>query len=206
MFKHKDALRLIGKNIKSLADMAETERFYLPDLQSFSLAVAENFKFLEEIKEQKLSLSLIYDLLANALRRAELEKKYEDATARTYSAIEKTAKLQLKNKYGIDNSKCSPEQLPETVRDQYTAKYNNSSGTLSFGAIASFELLYELDDIYGIRFTERENIRNHLTERNYSILGHGMQAIDKSKFDDLFNDALNILNINSSDLSNFPRF
>ena len=204
MFNHKDAVRLIGRNFNTLGDIAEKKRDYLPDLHDFSEKVGENFAFLQTIKPNCLSSALIYDLLANALRRAEMEKKYEDATARVYSAIEKSAKIALMENHKIDNSNCRKEELSEKLREEYSAKYANGEGVLKFGIIASFDLLNELNDSLGMRFANIANINSHLTERNYSILGHGMQPIGEPSFRRLFNDALDLLEICQDNLPAFP--
>ena len=212
VFDHKNALRLIDKNIKPLTDIAETERFYLPNLKSFSETVKGNFEFLQGIKPMQLTWLMIYDLLANALRRALLEKKYEDATARCYAAIEKIAKHELMKTYGINNSDAKAELIPDSLRAEYLKKYlftkttkdGSISESLQFGVTASFRILVENGNKLGVRFSELDKINSHLTERNYSILGHGMQPSSKQKFRDLFNDALFILDIKEEELPVFP--
>jgi CRISPR-associated protein (TIGR02710 family) len=207
MFNHEKALSLFSKNLPRLKDIAETESFYLPKMKDFTERTDFNFKFLQDLKAGgKLSWFLIHDLLVNALRRSDLEKKYEDATARTYAAIEKIAKLQLHMKHQLNNAKCRPEQIPDKLRAEYAAKYSDSAGFLKFGSIASYELLLHLGDIYGQRFAELVNVREHMTERNNSILGHGICVIDREKFTLLFNDAMKILKIEISDLPVFPKF
>ncbi len=205
IFDHQTAQRLIGKNFKALADIAETERFYLPNLKQTVETVQINLEFLNQIKPHKLSWFMIHDLLANALRRAELEKKYEDATARVYSSIEKIAKYQLQLKYGINNSQCPKHRVPEQLYSEYTAKYNSNDDTLQFGVIASFRMLQAFDDIYGKRFFARPHIMEHLTERNYSILGHGTQTISQKSFNAIFDDAIALLKIDKDSLPLFPR-
>lgn len=205
MFNHHKAQQLLGANLKPLADIAETERFYLPNIKSMLDTVQDNFTFINSLKPQQLSWFMIHDLLANALRRAEIEKKYEDATARVYSAIEKIAKYQLQLKYGIDNSNCPKQRIPETLRDEYSQRYGNADDSLQFGVVASFKILNALNDIYAKRFFERKHITEHLTERNYSILGHGMQSVDKNKFKALFDDAMALLNITQKELPQFPK-
>ncbi len=205
-FEHKDALRLIGKNLTPISDLSDSEVSFHFDLKDFQRQVQANFEFLQQIKPAQITWNLICDLLSNALRRANLEKKYEDATARTYAAIEKIAKHQLSLKYGIDNSNASPEQIPDQLRKNYTEKYSCENKSLQFGAIASFKLLHCLNDVYGERFMRREKIEAHLTERNYSILGHGIQSINHNKFRDLFDDAIFLLNIEETSLPIFPVF
>jgi len=207
MFNHDKALSLFQKNMPRLKDISESECFYLPKMKDFTERTDFNFKFLQDLKAGgKLSWFMIHDLLANALRRSVLEKKYEDATARTYAAIEKIAKLQLQMKYKISNARCRPDQIPDKLRTEYAAKYADSGGFLKFGSIASYELLLHLGDIYGQRFAELANVRAHMSERNNSILGHGICVIDREKFELLFDDALKILKIEVPDLPVFPKF
>ncbi len=205
VFNHAKALSLFSKNLPSLKDISESHCFCLPDMKPFAAAAESSFQFLKSITPGKLSWPMILDLLANALRRAELEMKYEDATARTYAAIEKIAKLQLESAYGINNAKCAPEQLPEKLREDFTRKYSGGDGTLKFGALASYEVLLHLGDTYGRRFAQLPKVNAHMTGRNHSILGHGFQSMDKPKFDALFDDALKILSVETTSLPSFPK-
>jgi len=84
----------------------------LPGLKDFASQTAECFEFLKCVNPNQLSWTLVWDLLANARRRAELEMKYEDALVRCYSAIEKAAKHELLKSHGIDNSAAAAEQVP----------------------------------------------------------------------------------------------
>lgn len=56
--------------------------------------------------------SLLLDLLANAVRRAEMEFKYDDAVARFYIAAEKLTKTRLQVAHDIDNSDADPDVIP----------------------------------------------------------------------------------------------
>ena len=205
MFDHHGAMSLIGRNIEALKDIAEAQRYYLPHLKTFVHQVELNFDFLKSIKSRLLSWNMIFDLIANAQRRAKLEFKYEDATARIYSAIEKVAKHQLKQKYGIDNSKCDLQQIPESLQEQFL-KHKDIDGKIKFGVIDSYKLLIAFGDIYGKRFAELDKIEAHLTERNYSILGHGLQPINQQKYEALFDDLSYILSLEDDDMPLFPTF
>lgn len=205
-FDHYAAFSEFRKVIESTRVLENITNPYY-DLSNFLKRARENFETLKALNPPKsLSREMVIDLLANALRRAELEEKFEDATARTYSAIEKIAKLRLKEKYNIDTSNCDPEYIPEKIRDTYVKSYSTPEGKLKFGCVTAYYLLAELNDEVGIYFTDNPNIKNHLKARNDSILAHGTQAIDKSKFEALFNDALAILRIKIKDLPQFPKF
>ncbi len=203
IFNHKTALSLFSKNFDRLKDFPMSDNPFLPDLSEFTESVEKNYGALKKFDTEPFFL--VHDLLSNARRRADLEIKFEDATARTYSAIERTAKIALK-KYGIDNSKCDPGCIPETIRQEYILKYSREDTLLHFGCHASFHLLLNLNDDMGKRFSENTRINAHLAERNNSILAHGTHSIDRPKFENLFDDALNLLAISRSDLPVFPSF
>ena len=215
IFDHKKAAHLIVKNLQPMKDLSDTPRPYLPPLKPFFDKIQELHPFLNEITKEQLSWNSIHDLLANALRRAEIENKYEDAVARVYAAFEKLAKYQLKKTYGIDNSAASPEQIPESLRQDFMKKYlfskiakdKSSSECLRFPLQASFAVLKELGDPFGIRFFEREkDITAHLEARNSSILAHGCTPVDKEKFRLLFDDIMTVLKIGREELPSFPHF
>jgi hypothetical protein len=152
-------------------------------------------------------------LLANALRRAEMEQKYEDASARCYAAIEKFGKYMLNLKFGINNNAAQPEQIPAFLREEYVSRYlfrfdeNDGSVTekLRFGLAATYKLLAALDHVLGKRYIEREKvIQNHLESRNHSILAHGIDPVSRHEFEALFDDALYLLNLDRDNIARFP--
>ncbi|HBM15072.1 MAG TPA: TIGR02710 family CRISPR-associated protein [Lentisphaeria bacterium] len=209
-FDHFKARRLLESNREKLTSFTDLEQILIPGLKPFIEQMIENIEFLRSLNPNKLSWPILYDLLANSARRAFIERKYEDASARCYAVIEKIAKYELQKTYGINTSNASPELLPEAIRSDYIKKYSikqlDGSEKIQFGAIAAYEILSVLNNTYGKRFNSIANIRPHLTERNQSILAHGIQPMDKAKFDNLFLDALKILNISENELIKFPTF
>lgn len=204
-FDHKTATHLMEKNLQPLRDISENAQIILPGIREFCQDLELSLSRIKKITPSKLSLEMILDLLSNAQRRADIEKKYEDATARCYAAIEKIAKLKLLEKHGIDNSKADPKQIPDELRENFIKKYSTDKGFLEFGAEASFTLLRSLNDETGIRYFEiKEILQSHMGERNRSILGHGIQPMDEEKFKNLFADALFILNVKEDDIPQFP--
>lgn len=213
IFDHKGAQNILRKNLNALCLLADVPQVLFPGLKEFSEAVKQALDVVDGIKPGQKSWAVVYDLLANAKRRAELEKKYEDATARCYSAIEKTAQFELSLKYGIDTSNAKPEQIPDQFREEYTRRYEvvlRDPGKLpvrkiQFGLSAAMELLRNFDSPIGIRFAERKMlIKAHLAERNKSILAHGAQPMTFQRYRDLFKDALYLLNIDEPSLTQFP--
>lgn len=212
VFDHCTAVREFGANAQVLADLAPPEESLWPGLSDFAEASLECYKILQQVvgkKPEMLSWANIHDLLANAARRARLEHKYEDATARCYSAIEKYGKHALQLRCGINNSKCRPEQLPETLHAEYVRLYTSEkdAATLSFGLQATYRILVEVGDSVGLRFMEvKSDLDKLLPLRNNSILGHGCIPIKSENFEKLFDTALRLMDLDESELTQFPQF
>jgi CRISPR-associated protein (TIGR02710 family) len=205
MFDHKKAGRLNGA-VKTAGFIHQMPEETVPGLHAFCKQTEECLPFLQKIEAGKLSRPMILDLLANAQRRARLEGKYEDAVARCYSAVEKLAKLQLKEAFGIDNAKASPAQIPESLRSEY-ARFQAEDGTLKFGFKASFQLLDALGDPMGRAYMANEKAHGELLgQRNKSILGHGIEPAGKEQFDAFFALALHLSEIDETGLVQFPEF
>lgn len=215
VFNHKKARSFLNDiNLRNLKAVRESSK-YLPSLKQFYREAETAAEILKGIKPGILSRNLIWDLLANARRRAEMEKKYEDACARCYAAIEKWGKYILKNEYGISNNDARPEHLPGSLRNEYVSRYTirreladeTIRETISFGLGATFRLLDELGDNLGKRFRERRQvITEHLSARNESILAHGTVPATRDDYRELFSDALYLLDCAESDMVQFPHF
>lgn len=204
MFDHKAAGRL-GGILKDAGFIHRLNAGTLPGLRSFCTQTEACLPFLQKIKTGELSRAMALDLLANAQRRARLEGKYEDAVARCYSAVEKLAKIRLKER-GIDNAAARPEQIPESLRPEYS-RYLTEAGTLKFGFKASFTLLAELGDPLGKNYMENERENGELLgQRNKSILGHGFEPAGKEQFDAFFALGLRLAGIDENELVSFPVF
>ena len=206
-FDHTGAVRHLD-HAKELVDSVALEEPLWPGITAFAEKSCECAGDLKDIitrKPGQLSWSKIADLMSNALRRARLEGRYDDATARCYAAIEKYGKHSLQLRHGINNSNCRPEQLPDTLREEYQARYSDEHGRLRFGLQATYRLLAELGDEVGIRFSDVEADLNRLLPlRNESILGHGTIPIKENNFEELFAVGLRLMNWQESDLTVFP--
>jgi hypothetical protein len=142
-----------------------------------------------------------------------LEQKYEDAVARCYSVIEKTAQHELLSKYGIDTGNAKPELIPDQFREEFTRRYATIvrepgkpvARRIQFGLTPAMDLLHCFESPIGMRFADRKNLfKAHLAERNKSILAHGAQPMVYQRYRDLFEDALYLLKVEESTLTQFP--
>jgi len=206
IFNHRQAVRLIGKRFQSFRDTAAAHEKLFPALRAFADEVSRQFSALKPLADDVNAYTeMAMDLLANAKRRARLEQKYEDATARCYAAIERFGKGRMKENHSINPDDVDAERLPDELRDEYVRRHTNEKGKIQIGLMAVYRLLKVLQDPVGLRFKEREmEIRSHLDQRNQSILAHGTRPMDQEKFTALFQDALYLIESAPQDLVRFP--
>lgn len=152
-------------------------------------------------------VALIVDLVANGVRVTRLAGRPDDGVARLYSALEKLAKAEL-HALGIDNSATLPEQLPDTLREEYVTRYFDAqSGRLQFGLNASYRVLAVLGAPVGQRYCTREEELNRvLSIRNRSLMAHGWAPIKAEVFDRLLAITLDFLGLDEGDIPTLPRF
>lgn len=180
------------------------------EIGKISGSIDKNLQFLENLTSgNKPSIHYFYDLLANAKRRADLEKKYDDAVARLYRAIEVLGQTELKENFGIDTSDVKIESLPPTVREEYLLKYREKHGEkqkIKIPLMASYRLLKELGSETARRFFESydKEIRPIIDFRNHSILAHGFTSVDEKIFQKLFEVILKFSQVKEEDLPLFP--
>lgn len=148
---------------------------------------------------------LVLDLLANAVRRAEIEHKYDDAVARLYSVIEKIAKLRLKTAWNLDNSAIDPASIPAEAQAVLEGVSKDEQGRMALPLRKSYELLVRLDDAVGRRYEGcAEQLGKILTIRNMSLLAHGWQPISEDTYRKMLNLALTFCDVDHSELPSFP--
>ena len=143
-------------------------------------------------------------MLANAQRRAD-EGHYDDAVARLYSAIEKTAKIALWVRHGINNSRVDVERMPESIREELRPMAD-ADGMARIGLQKSYALLASLGDALGTAYMERrQELERQLEARNTSLLAHGFEPIGAEKYQKLLGIALDFLHATAGDLPVFPQ-
>ena len=145
---------------------------------------ADNKKFLGKmLKSEDKEPFLIADLLNNARRRME-EGKYDDAVARLYRTMELIAQYALRKKYEIDSSDVDTWRLKtlggvgRRVMEKYEA-LKGEDGRIRLALRQDYELLKDLGDELGQRFSEDNEMQNLLGKRNASILAHGLEPVSR---------------------------
>lgn len=223
-FHHKAALEKLKRGESQLRGYAAASP--QAGVRRFHAEVAANLPLLEGInrelgrlvksspgKKDKTAVEpvgdtslLVTDLVANAVRRAMVEFKYDDAVARLYSAVEKLAKHRLLVVYEIDNSAVELAKVPEAQHETLKTCVNpRDGGKIQIPLHKSYELLAALGDPLGASYTDQvEELRKVLGVRNMSLLAHGFAPVGEETYRKLLGIALEFLGLKIEDLPCFP--
>jgi CRISPR-associated protein (TIGR02710 family) len=198
-FEHKPALRFLDKGCSLLSDYLGT---YLDtSLQEFLEDAQKCKEFLEKVYTQTEGLKifqpvLVVDILNNA-RRKIADKRYDDAAARIYRALELHGQIVFHKVAGCSNDKVKPEILPENIKEEFLRKYRDPhKQLLKLPLTATFEFLKVKGNKSGIRFFDRQmDIKKILNNRNTSILAHGIRPVSEKAVNSIFHAVCDFVQI-----------
>lgn len=146
----------------------------------------------------------VYDLLANAKRRAE-EGRYDDAVARIYRAAEALAQIRLKELGFPSTARVPLNKLPPTLQDKW--KDEAIDGNVKLSLQSDYMLLEELGDDLAAKFTRlgwNEKEHSPLVVRNQSILAHGFHPVGKKAYEKLWAGIKELAKVEEEELPTFP--
>ena len=200
-FDHKAALRRLENGLGALKDYLKA--FPNPDLEAFSKGVGSCRDFLDQIVTdtdglKKLHTILVDDLLNNARRRI-ADKRYDDAAARIYRALELYGQVAFLEVAGCTNDKVKPEMIPERIREEFLRKYRDpKSRLLKLPLTATFQYLKAVGHETGLRYFERiKEIKNITSNRNDSILAHGIKSVSEHAATSIFDTVSDFVQVTS---------
>ena len=201
-FNIKKAYELISQGMVMLEEHCQL--YKQSDLTDFSAQVKGMVVRLQEILKKTKGLTiphtlLIDDLLNNA-RRKIADKRNDDAAARIYRALELYGQLCFLQVTGSENDSVDPDIVPEKIRDDYIRRYlDRSSGTLKLPLQATFNFLECKGHGAGIRFKQQlKKIKNIQSNRNKSILAHGLAPVSDGAVKSIFNTVADFVQFNNS--------
>lgn len=157
--------------------------------------VEDHKQVLHKEKKDNFCIERIVDLLENARRRGDLERKCDDAVARLYRCLEYIGQLRMaeKNLYKKD-AKGNPDtgdldvnHLPEELQDKYIKYKDQKDNKVKLGLHQNFELLSDLGDNSGKLLIEG-SLKKLLSLRNNSILAHGFGPISEETYREMFSE------------------
>ena len=151
------------------------------------LKIAHSQKMIDLFKDENFIIHLLVDIYCNAYRRME-QGRIEDAVSRFYRAIELVSQHRLA-KRGIDTSSPDYTLLNAEVKEKYN-KINEEiykeekTLPLQTALKAGHIILFALeDDIWkGKNIQDLKYFIDCIKIRDYSIVAHGINFLDKSIF------------------------
>jgi CRISPR-associated protein (TIGR02710 family) len=202
-FRHAEALAQLDTVYKNSSDLQ-----YILDADRFNNLLRQTPSWRERLKKlasHQPSQDLIEDLLSNAQRRLD-EGRFDDATARSYRAVEAIAQVRLLDKYGIETNRVPLEEIPESVRSELEEK----SDPAKLGLQQAYRLLDERGDDLGQRFVAAGLARwkgggGLLEARNNGIGAHGWEPAREQTARELFHVAMQLAGLNAEALFQFPK-
>jgi CRISPR-associated protein (TIGR02710 family) len=206
-FEHKTALRFLDKGISFLEDYIHA----YPDkaLETFCGRLKDCKKYLETVVVSTDGLKkkhpvLIDDLLNNAQRKI-ADKRYDDAAARVYRTLELYGQILFEEVAGCSNDKVKPEIIPEGIKKKFIRKFRDPrSSYLKLPMTATFEYLQAKGHSAGVRFFERKKeIKNIQSNRNASILAHGIKNVSEKAINSIFDTVSDF--VQAKNFFDFPK-
>lgn len=180
-FNHDVAGRKIEAGLVALAAYLKSRPD--PDLEAFAVRVQACRDFLARLLQEtdrlkRLHPILMDDLLNNARRRM-ADRRFDDAAARIYRALELYGQIVFHEVVGCSNNEVRPEMVPPEIREEFAVKYcDKTKKALKLPMTATFEFLKCVGNEAGMRFFEnKKEIRNIQSSRNESILAHGIRPV-----------------------------
>jgi CRISPR-associated protein (TIGR02710 family) len=180
-----------------------------PGLKAILSVVEENLVFLEKVMmaQRRPDQVIFLDLLANAQRQAQCGHRYEDAMIRLYRALEVLAQIQLEKGHGIRSLDVRPEQLPESVREDYRRCLTSElDGKIKLSLYTAYHFLKGLGDPLGQTFFNLwPQIKLVLDVQHHSILAHGFESIKPERYKELFDLVMKLAGTRPESLPRFPQ-
>jgi CRISPR-associated protein (TIGR02710 family) len=194
-----NALADVSKNINDLRHAFPCES------QRLEQTLQSHMEHLSKMLEQKPSELLVWDLLANAYRKAS-QGSYDDAVARLYRAVEAHGQIRLEKQYGLKPRTTTLDVLPEHLHDKWRPRVYDG-GFLRLGLRDLYELLRDLGDPLGEDFASSTlaGPESPLETRNNSILAHGFCPVTQKGFQSLWDAVLKLVKAQKNELISFPK-
>jgi hypothetical protein len=181
-FEHSEAWEYLSPYLKD--EKLRPHLFFLKRVMGNreKVALAVNDKFTAPEKMKGHNYEIVEDILLNAERRATV-KRYDDAVARLYRALELFAQVRLFNEYELISGNLELDKLPQSLRPNYE-KLRSDKGYIQIGLRQAYLLLTELKDtgLSELYAKYESGIFDKLQIRNYSILAHGLSPINQSEY------------------------
>lgn len=150
----------------------------------------------------------LLELIANASRRAK-QSRYDDATGRLYRAVELHGQQLVKKAFGAElgklslKSKSLPVDSHECIKIMFGKPEN---GIYKLGVRNLFRVLkFSKDQAISEKTHIYDLLKDHLRNRNNSLLAHGLAPVKKESFESFLQSVLSSLDISDSCIPYWPQ-
>jgi CRISPR-associated protein (TIGR02710 family) len=179
-----------------------------PGLKMVLPAIKQNAGFLERLvlDPQEVKETLIYDLLAHARRRAEVDHHYEAAVKAVVRALEAYAQFRLWKHHHIKSWDVQPEQLPTALQETCRTCYvSDVDGKYKLPLVTQYRALAGLGDESGQGYLAQwAKMKPLVDAADHAVLGHGFEPVKAERFHQLYEMTLKITGISETSLPLFP--
>jgi CRISPR-associated protein (TIGR02710 family) len=179
-----------------------------PGLKMVLPAIKQNAGFLERLvlDPQEVKETLIYDLLAHARRRAEVDHHYEAAVKAVVRALEAYAQFRLWKHHHIKSWDVQPEQLPTALQETCRTCYvSDVDGKYKLPLVTQYRALAGLGDESGQGYLAQwAKMKPLVDAADHAVLGHGFEPVKAERFHQLYEMTLKITGISETSLPVFP--
>ncbi|MBD3182521.1 TIGR02710 family CRISPR-associated protein [Candidatus Poribacteria bacterium] len=163
-------------------------------LETYAKDVVQHKIFLKYIIDQRgHGYEMVEDLVRNAQRRA-YRKRYDDAIARLYRAIEMLAQKRLE-KTGVNTSDVDMTKVKSHILKSEFEKNRDDKEKIKVGLQKAWKLLEDIDESPLSRYytQNKKKIKSFLEVRNQSILAHGTRPVSKRDYTDYGEFVINFI-------------
>ncbi len=179
-----------------------------PGMKALLPAIKQNAGFLEKLvlDPQDVKEAVVYDLLARARRRADVDHDAEAAMVALRRGLEAAAQHRLFKPHKIKSWDVKPEQLPAALHDTCRTCYvDDVDGKYKLPMQAQYRVLAELGDPLGQAYLAQwPKMKPFLDAANQAILGHGFEPLKPERFQQLYELVVKVTGVTDQALPRFP--
>jgi len=190
-FNHREASVKLGNAIEKMKQFTKLAK--AEHIENLIPGIESSKKVLDKITEStrgfRIMHQVLVDDLINNARRRMADAQYDDAAARIYRALEMHGQVVFRNATGVDNDKVPVDKVPESIRNEFSGRYSHfdNKKLLKLPLHATFIFLREAGNETGKRyFSIEKDIKNIQSNRNNSILAHGISPVGKKAAESIF--------------------
>lgn len=205
-FQYKPAWESLKTAVKAL-DMASV--FGGPSgLKDLIPHLKANSGFLEKLvlDPSEIKAAVPLDLLANARRRAEVDRAFDAALITALRALEAFAQVQLFKQHKIKPHDVQPEQLPAALQEYCrTCCLDDVDGKYKLPLVAQFRALAGLGDQMGQTYlTQWPQMKPLMDAAHRALLGHGFEPVVSERYHQLMGLIVKVTGVTDATLPRFP--